>query len=235
LKKRKEFRFKKFSVHDERCSMKVGTDAVLLGAWVDVSGAQKILDVGTGSGVIALMLAQRSSDDAHIDAIEIGSQDADQAKENVAHSPWPEKISVFHKALQEFEPGCSYDLIVSNPPFFNKSLLPPSERRARTRHTMSLSTEELLDHSLKMLNPTGKLALVLPYLEGNDLISLASMRGWHLIRQLAFFTRREKPQERWLFELGLVETTRVAEKLVLYDEAPSKSKFYIRLTRDFYL
>jgi len=102
---------------------KVGTDAVLLGSWVNVKGAKKILDIGTGCGVIALMLAQRTEDDVMIDAIEVEKADAAQAMENILSSPWPNKVSVFEKSLKEFNPGMPYDLIVSNPPFFINSLL----------------------------------------------------------------------------------------------------------------
>jgi len=142
LKKLLPFQFKKFVIHHDRCALRVGTDAVLLGSWVDVNKAKVILDVGTGSGVIALMLAQRTEDDVQIDAIEIEKEDVSQAKENVLPSPWPKKVSIFEKSFQEFVPPLKYDLIVSNPPYFINSLLPPTVHRARTRHTEHLTFEE---------------------------------------------------------------------------------------------
>ncbi|MGC4023205.1 MAG: methyltransferase, partial [Cyclobacteriaceae bacterium] len=156
------FRFKQFSVNNDKCAMKVGTDAVLLGAWMDLDNAQSILEIGTGSGVIALMVAQRTPADAHIDAIEIEEQDATQAKENVKNSPWPSKIGIHQAAFQDFENKTKYDLIFSNPPYFNKSLLPPSSERSRVRHTNTLSYEELIVHSLRLINTKGKLAVILP-------------------------------------------------------------------------
>jgi tRNA1Val (adenine37-N6)-methyltransferase len=222
-------------VHHDQCSMKVGTDAVLLGSWVDVNNAMRILDVGTGSGVIALMLAQRTSDEVQIDAIEIEKGDAAQAKENVLLSPWPKKISIFNQSIQEFESTIKYDLIVSNPPYFINSLLPPSHHRARTRHTEQLTFEELIMHSIRLLNPTGTLSVILPVQEGNQFKQLAFKKGLHAKRQLAFYSRKEKPQERWLFEFGFEQIKPKEKKLILYESENMKSKDYINLTKDFYL
>jgi len=235
LKKISPFRFKKFSIHHDRCAMKVGTDAVLLGSWVKVSGAKQILDVGTGGGVIALMIAQRSNDNALIDAIEIEREDAGQAKENVVRSPWAHKVSVFEKSFQEFTPTVTYDLIVSNPPYFINSLLPPSAHRRRTRHAAQLTLEELVTHSIRLLNTTGTLAVVLPVQEGNNFKQFALSKGLHIRRQLAFHSRKEKPQERWLFEFGFTQGLPAEERLVLYETGSEKSKDYMNLTKDFYL
>src|SRR5579859_709466 len=131
--------------------MKVGTDAVLLGAWVSVAGAKRILDIGTGCGVIALMLAQRTNDDAIINAVEIEAADARQAKDNVLKSPWLKKVTVHQKAIQAFDIGERFDLIVSNPPYYVNSLLPPARARAQARHGKSLTAEELIDQSLRLL------------------------------------------------------------------------------------
>ncbi|MBS1507414.1 MAG: methyltransferase [Bacteroidetes bacterium] len=228
------FRFKKFSVAHHRSAMKVGTDAVLLGAWVNVGEAHRILDVGTGCGIIALMLAQRS-DASFIDAIDVQKEDATEANENCKRSPWAARLCVTENSLQEFNPGYSYDLIVSNPPYFSKSLLPPSAHRTRTRHTHQLSFEELIFHARRLLRESGRLAVVLPYSEGLDFKSLAHQKGFHLARQLAFFSRKEKPQERWLFEFVLAAEPLREETLTLYSDGDTKSEEYIRLTRDFYL
>jgi tRNA1Val (adenine37-N6)-methyltransferase len=215
--------------------MKVGTDAVLLGAWVDVGNAKTILDVGTGSCVIALMLAQRTNNATKIDAIEIEEQDSQQAKENILRSPWPNKVSVFKKSLQEFELIEKYDLIVSNPPFFINSLLPPTTHRARSRHAEDLTYNDLITHSIRLLNPTGTLAVILPTQEGNDFKQLALEKELHLKRQLAFYSRNEKPQERWLFEFSFESLQVKEEKIVLYEKGNLKSNDYINLTKDFYL
>jgi len=235
LKKLSPFQFKKFAIHHDRCSMKVGTDAVLLGSWVDVSQAKMILDIGTGSGVIALMVAQRTDHEVQIDAIEIENEDASQAKENVVRSPWANKISVFEKSFQEFTPTIKYDLIVSNPPYFINSLLPSSAHRRRTRHGAQLTFEELITHSIRLLNTTGTLAVVLPVPEGNNVKQFASNKGLHIRRQLAFYARKEKPQERWLFEFGFTPGLPAEEKLILYETGNVKSIDYMNLTKDFYL
>lgn len=228
------FQFKKFAINHQHASLKVGTDAVLLGAWTNVGKAQRILDIGTGSGVIALMLAQRSNENVMIDAIEIETKDAEQAKQNVQHSPWSNKITVHRVAIQEFDRHYKYDLIVSNPPYFVNSLLPPSASRAQARHTQSLSAEELIEHSLRLLNTNGRLAVILPVAEGDKFKKLISSR-LHLVRETAFFSRKEKPQERWLFEFHRQPDEPVSDQLVLYDSGDRKSKPYINLTKDFYL
>jgi tRNA1Val (adenine37-N6)-methyltransferase len=235
LKKLPPFQFKKFAVNHDRCSMKVGTDAVLLGSWVDVSSSKLILDVGTGSGVIALMLAQRTNGDVHIDAIEVADEDVSQAKENVLLSSWPNKVFAFKAFFQNFEPALKYDLIVSNPPYFINSLLPPSQHRRRTRHTEQLTFAELITHSIRLLSPMGTLAVILPVKEGEDFKQLAIKKGLHIKRQLAFHSRREKPQERWLLEFGFELVKPKEEKLILYEAGHTKSNDYINLTKDFYL
>ncbi|MBI1770641.1 MAG: methyltransferase [Bacteroidetes bacterium] len=231
----KVFHFKKFSVNHDRCAMKVGTDSVLLGTWVNVDHARRILDIGTGSGVIALMLAQRTNEDALIDAIEIEKNDAEQATENVLQSPWPVKISVHQTSLQEFHPDHRYDLIVSNPPYFINSLLPPSQERTKARHASDLTFEELISHSLRLLKSDGRLAVVLPFAEGNIFKSIAIEKQLHLIRETAFHSREEKPMERWLFEFSCIHVKHQSSRLVLYDNIFEQSKEYINLTKDFYL
>jgi tRNA1Val (adenine37-N6)-methyltransferase len=226
------FQFKQFSIADDKCAMKVGTDGVLLGAWVDVGQAKNILDVGTGSGLIALMLAQRSSPEIKLDALEIESEDAEQAKENVLHSPWPAKINVINSSLQEFKPSLKYDLIVSNPPFFN-SIKPPGKRK-NARHTESLSSEDLLQFTMDMLSENGTLALILPTKEGNDFHAKANLQGLFCMKQCAVFSSLKKPQERWLFQFKKGITTCQNEQLVL-NENSQWSETYKQLTQDFYL
>ncbi len=232
---KKVFRFKQFSVRHDKCAMKVGTDAVLLGAWVNVVGAKRILDIGTGCGVIALMLAQRTNEEATIDAVEIGQEDAKQAAENVFHSPWPKKISVHQKAIQEFHSKHQFDLIVSNPPYFVDSLLPPSRQRVSARHARNLSYDELILHSIRLLNQKGKLAVILPVEEGNRFKSIANEKGFQVVRQLAFYSRKEKPQERWLMEFSFEEQHVKSEILTLYNSNHEWSDGYRKLTSEFYL
>lgn len=215
--------------------MKVGTDAVLLGAWVSLENTLSVLDVGTGSGIIALMLAQRSHTKTLIEAIELGEQDAQQATENVNASPWPQRVKVYHKDLNHFSPTHRYDLIVSNPPYFAKSLLPSSERRSKARHNSTLTMESLLQFSDRHLNGKGRLALILPFNEGNQFLKWAEGNGFYPYRILRVFSKAAKPQERWVFEVSRIPSEPMLETLVLHDEAGQRSAAYQELTKDFYL
>jgi tRNA1Val (adenine37-N6)-methyltransferase len=233
-KTKDSFHFKQFSVKHDRCAHKVGTDGVLLGAWVDVDQARRILDIGTGSGVIALMMAQRSPSDTIIEAIDIAKEDCKQASENIAESPWPDKIIVKNVALQIFESD-PYDLIVSNPPFFIGSAKPPAPERTRARHTESLPPDELLFHARRLLSIKGKLCIILPVTEGHSMITLAENMGWHCSRLCEFRGRTGKPPERMLVELQLENIELIKESLILHEHGEAWTTEYRNLTRDFYL
>ena len=154
------FRFKHFSVEQSDVAMKVGTDGVLLGAWADVEGADSVLDIGTGTGVIALMVAQRSSAQ-RIVGVDIDENAARCAAQNFASSPWAERLSAVCKPAQEMDNG-AYDLIISNPPYFSDSLLPPDVRRTMARHTTAITFAELDETVCRLLAPQGRFALILP-------------------------------------------------------------------------
>jgi tRNA1Val (adenine37-N6)-methyltransferase len=228
------FQFKQFSINDDRCAMKVGTDGVLLGAWVNVTDAKHILDIGTGSGLIALMLAQRTSSEIKIEGVEIGMEEVLQAEENVSGSPWRDKIKIHSSAVQDFHVDYKYDLIVSNPPYFINSLTPPSDKRKAARHTSSLSYEDLLISASRLLSDHGRFAVILPVKEGNAFLSLAQFKGLYCNRQLAFFSRDEKPQERWLFELSRTPSSIKSERLTLFSNQ-EWSNAYKTLVFDFYV
>lgn len=215
--------------------MKIGTDAVLLGAWINLKGAKRILDVGTGCGIIALMLAQRTEDDVNIEGIEIDEQSAKQAKENLLGTKWCNRVLFHHLSLQNFTSPYKYDLIVSNPPYFVNSQLPPTSHRAKARHTDSLSYEELIRHAMGLLSAQGKLAVILPYEEGKKFASLASLKGMVCNQELAFHSRQGKPQERWLMEFSFDASPIKKEQLILHAEGESWSEDYKKLTKDFYL
>ncbi len=234
MKRKTYFHFKQFSVRHDRCTMKVGTDAVVLGSWATVDKAKSILDIGTGSGVIALIAAQRKSD-ARIDAVEIETQNVEQARENVLNSPWAEKISVHNISVQEFQPTYSYDVIISNPPYFNNSQLPPDQRRHQSRHTVSLDYESLLASVKRMLNPDGRFNVILPFTEGLQFIALADEYELFCSRQYSFKTRADKPIERWLLEFSFRELAKEEGEILLYEKGLVWSDAYIRLTRDFYI
>jgi len=235
MRNKSHFRFKKFTVAHGGSTMKVGTDAVLLGAWVNVDQAQTILDVGTGNGTIALMLAQRSSDDASIAAVEIEAAEVMQTKENFKSSPWYDKVHLHHTSIQNFFPEIKYDLIVSNPPYFNDSQRPPDAKRHQARHTVTLSYQELIDAVLRLLKNDGRFNVILPFTEGLQFIELAGSVGLFCSRQHSFRTRAEKPIERWLLEFSKHQTDKETGEILLYDADQKWSEGYITLTADFYL
>jgi tRNA1Val (adenine37-N6)-methyltransferase len=228
------FRFKQFQIAHDRCSMKVGTDAVLLGAWVDCHDSKKVLDIGTGSGVIALMLAQRTGTESKIDAIDVEPNDCKQAHENFSNSPWPNKLAIYCNDVREFTSMESYDLIVSNPPYFQNSWLPPSDKRKVSRHTQTLTHEELLLSAKRLLSSAGRLAIILPYAEGISFIEKAEKHSFHCIRQTNFRSRIEKPIERLLLEFAFQPLKKIEGDLIHYSLPEKWSDEYILLTKEFY-
>jgi tRNA1Val (adenine37-N6)-methyltransferase len=229
------FHFKQFSVRHERSSMKVGTDGVMLGAWTKIDKANRILDIGTGSGLIALMLAQRTSENTHIDAVEIQQAAYTDAQENVDHSPWKNKIVIHHLPIQQFKPNYQFDLIVSNPPYFQYSLLPPTKERETSRHSHSLPPTELIQSIKHHLTPHGRFSIILPYREGMQFIDLAKKENLYCSRQCTFQTRQHKPIERLLLEFTRVPVDCETGHLLLYSEMNTYSTEYQQLTNAFYL
>jgi tRNA1Val (adenine37-N6)-methyltransferase len=228
------FRFKQFIVRHDRSSMKVGTDGVLLGAWTGVKGAHTILDLGTGTGIIALMLAQRTSGNSIIEAVEVDEQACRDAEENFSSSPWKERLTLHQTSIQSFAPGKLFDLVVSNPPYFKNSMKPPDKQREHARHTATLSHADILHAAERLLEKKGRLAIILPFQEGNDFIELAGP-GLNCIRKCAFRTRKNKPIERWLLEFSATRRKMEEEELVLYSGPGQWSSPYIALTKSFYL
>jgi tRNA1Val (adenine37-N6)-methyltransferase len=234
-KSKTHFHFKKFSVSHEQSTMKVGTDTVLLGAWANVEHASNILEIGTGNGTIALMLAQRTPDHVIIDAVEIEKADADQAEKNFLQSPWADRINLHHIPVQQFRPQRKYDAIVTNPPYFNNSQSPPDPKRYQARHTVTLSYEELLASTLCLLQDEGRMSIILPYVEGLRFRELAKENGFWCTRLYSFRTRQEKPIERWLMEFSRVTAGPETGEILLYKEREEWADSYKMLTRDFYL
>ncbi len=229
------FQFKQFSVRQAKSAMKVGTDGVLLGAWVDVQGVRKALDVGTGTGLIALMLAQRS--DARIDAVEIDAGAAAEASENAAASPWADRVRVFHQSIQDYARQANerYDLVVSNPPFFTGGVLSAYQDRASVRHTVKLPHGDLLDAARKLLQPQGRLAVILPYLEGLRFGELAASYGFYLCRRTKVRPLPHQPFNRLLLEFARDVRPLKESELVIQDAQGQWSADYVELTRPFYI
>ena len=214
--------------------MKVGTDGVLLGAWADVAGAENVLDIGTGSGIIALMLAQRSAQ-LIIQAVEIDNDAAEQASDNFRESNWSSRIAVHNVALQDYFPARQFDLIITNPPYFNRSLPAPNRVRNNVRHTSALSYDELLSATVRLLLPVGRFNVILPFNEGVIFTELAQRYGLYCSRRFHFRTRKEKPIERTLLEFRYEKSTIDEGLILLYEEGTNWSTSYIDLTAEFYL
>ncbi|PHN01753.1 tRNA1(Val) (adenine(37)-N6)-methyltransferase [Flavilitoribacter nigricans] len=231
------FRFRQFAVEQDRCSMKVGTDGVLLGAWAEVNEARHILDIGMGSGLIAIMLAQRN-ETARIDGVEIDQPSFEQAGTNMARSPWSERLEAFHTSIQDFAQATTtrYDLIVSNPPFFTGGNLSYNQDRNSVRHTVKLPHQDLLSAVRKLLNERGHFAVILPYIEGLRFCELAATYQLYCFRMTEVQSRADRPVERLLLEFGRTKQDRLVEQLVLQaNEDQERTAAYRALTEDFYL
>ncbi|MFQ2101931.1 tRNA1(Val) (adenine(37)-N6)-methyltransferase [Aeromonas sanarellii] len=228
------FTFKQFHVNHDRCAMKVGTDGILLGAWAPITGARRVLDIGTGSGLIALMLAQRSTNDCRIDGVELDQDAADQARENVATSPWHSRVTVIESAIQDYhaEP---YDLIVSNPPYFLAGQPFRDPARALARHTGALDPHGLLAASNRLLNRHGQLALVLPTAMADEILCISSSYDLHASCYLAVITREGKEANRVLLLLGRGLSKCNRGEIVIHSATGGYSDRYIQLTSPFYL
>jgi tRNA1Val (adenine37-N6)-methyltransferase len=216
--------------------MKVNTDGVLLGAWAAVANARRILDVGAGTGVIALMLAQRNAT-ARIDAVEIDEPSAQQARKNVHHSPWRRRITVYGQSFQSFaaQGGARYDLVISNPPYFSHALLPPSALRTLARHAGELPHEELLSGAKRLLQPAGALCVVLPLSEGAAFIEQAAAQQLFCKRQTTVFSRPDRPPKRLLLHFSATPACLEKDTLAIHLENGGYTPEYKALTKDFYL
>lgn len=229
------FRFKQFAIFHDRCAMKVGTDGTLLGAWTDTAGVQRILDIGTGTGLIALMLAQRSQ--AQIDAVEIDENACLQARENVARSPWSDRIQVYHCPIQDYATTCleRYDLIVSNPPFFENAYKAPQKERAIARHSDRLEKIDLLQAATQLLSETGRLAVIYPTEEAQIFQEKAEAFGFLCHRKLYVQPTLKIPIKRVLMELSQTQLQYQETTLTIQTASNIYTPEFITLIKDFYL
>ena len=227
------FRFKQFAVEQEDVAMKVGTDGVLLGAWAGCEGAERILDIGTGTGVIALMLAQRNAN-AMVHAVEIDETAAKRARSNFDLSPWAERLTVECCAVQEFQPKAEFDLIISNPPYFVDSLLPPDAKRSTARHTHDLSFEELDGAVCRLLADKGRFALILPPAEFEKYLSITHL---HLVRRCDVHPTTGAAVKRVMAEFmkDCTQTLHHENITIEQQQRGDYTEEYRTLTKDFYL
>ena len=230
------FRFKQFIIRQDKTAMKVGTDGVLLGAWTDVSNTCSILDIGTGTGLISLMLAQRCN--AKIDAIEIDPDAYIQSTENILESPWSDRIQVYHHAFSSY---CSdhtktYDLIVCNPPFFSNSLKSDSGSRNIARHDDQLTPEELFNGVCKLLNTKGHFCIIHTAERETDMISLGKRYKLFPAKILRIRPKTGKEIRRILIDYSFTNQNPIEDELVIETGLRHQySEGYIDLTREFYL
>ncbi|MCC7232797.1 MAG: methyltransferase [Bacteroidia bacterium] len=229
------FRFRQFTVHQDKCAMKVGTDAVLLGSWIRPEYARNILDIGTGTGLIALMLAQKST--AEIDAMDIDEGAYLQARENFRISPWFYRMNVFHESFQEFArlSRKKYDLMVSNPPYFHHASKPSEASRLNARHNDFLAYEELLEGVKKLLAPHGRFILIFPSREGLDFMDHAQSSGLFCHHIVRIRTRADKQEKRLIMEFGNTLQNLTQEEIVIQEADNSFTSNYIELTREYYI
>ena len=228
------FTFKQFHINHDRCAMKVGTDGILLGAWAPVEQARRVLDIGSGSGLIALMLAQRSRSDCHIDGVELDTDAVIQARENVAASPWADRVAITESAVQGYQ-AAPYDLIVSNPPYFVAGQSFSDPARAMARHTGALDSHALLAACDRLLAPNGEVALVLPTAMADEILCISADYDLHGICYTAVITREGKEANRVLLRLGRGLNRCERGDIVIHSADGAYSDRYIQLTSPFYL
>ncbi|MDC6117884.1 methyltransferase [Serratia rubidaea] len=231
------FTFKQFFVAHDRCAMKVGTDGVLLGAWAPVKAVRRALDIGCGSGLIALMLAQRTADEVQIDAVELDAAAAAQAHDNADASPWPQRIRVHQQDIEPFsrQQTAAYDLIVSNPPYFAPAVACRDRARDAARYTETLTHDVLLDCAERLLQPDGTLCVVLPYEIGEAFAAGALQRGWHLAQRVNVSDRADTARHRILLALTRTPQACVESDLAIKQADGDYSPPFRRLIADFYL
>lgn len=231
------FEFKQFKLFHDKCAMKVGTDGVLLGAWAKPGNSKTILDIGTGTGLLALMLAQKAGD-AQIDAIEIDAEAVNQARFNFITSDWKNKLKCYHTSLQEYSRVCKkkYDYILSNPPYFSHGPVAEQKERAIARHNLELPLPELISCSKSLLAMQGKIALVLPRSLRRTLVSAIAKHNLWIEQEVHIKPNPSKAVNRVLFLLsGSFDSRYKREELIIENARHQYTEEFKALTRDFYL
>jgi tRNA1Val (adenine37-N6)-methyltransferase len=231
------FRFKQFTVFQDRCAMKVCTDACLFGAWVSsVMHVRDIdvLDIGTGTGLLSLMLAQQL--EGNIDAIEVDKSAFEQARQNFSSSPWGDRISAFLDHVQSFRPSKKYDLVICNPPFYENELKSPDHRRNMALHDAGLTIAELVPLAKAFLKADGRFAVLLPAARAQELESLASTNQFKIAHKaLVKQTRRHSPfRVMYILRCGEAKSSPLPEEIIIKEEDAYTSEFY-SLLKDYYL
>jgi tRNA1Val (adenine37-N6)-methyltransferase len=231
------FKFKQFNIQQDKCAMKIGTDGVLLGAWVNIDkDVNSILDVGSGTGLIALQMAQRSSAET-IDAIEIEPNAFEQTVDNFETSDWNDRLFCYHSSFQAFADAIEdkYDLIISNPPYFNSGLQPNDTKRNLARHTSRLTYKTLLQNTSKLLSEKGSCAFIVPFLEEQNFLDIASKNNLYPQRITRVKGAESTPLKRSLLQLSFKKTPVKTDTLVIEITRHNYTEAYKNLVKDFYL
>lgn len=230
------FVFKQFEIKQDKCAMKVGTDAVLLGAWADATQAKRVLDIGTGTGILALMIAQKS--EAQICAIDIDIDSYQQAIENIHYSLWKDRIQIFHSSIQEFSKTINeqFDLIITNPPYFTDAYKAKEISRNNARHTDELPFEILIECVCKLLQPQGVFYIILPFAEAQIFKNMAKQNNLCLVQSMRIKTKADKEPKRLLMKYSFEQKIQEETEIVIEnDDRHHYTKEYIELTKDYYL
>jgi len=229
------FQFKQFKVYHQKSSMKVGTDGVLLGCYAEIGDTKRILDIGCGSGVISLIAAQKSQ--ADIIAIDIHKASAKEAQENFNRSPWRNQLQSKPISVQDFSLSNpkAFDVILSNPPFFENSMKSISDQRNLARHTDTLNSEDLLNAGIQLLNTQGIISIIMPIVEGEELIRTALTKGYFLKRKLLIFPKASKAANRLIIDLCRYPSESKEDQLIIRKENNEYTQEYRNMTKDFYL
>jgi tRNA1Val (adenine37-N6)-methyltransferase len=230
-----QFQFKQFTITQDRCGMKVTTDGVLLGAWTNPQGRVRILDIGTGTGLIALMLAQRCK--AKIDGVEIDREAYLQAQENIANSPWKHQVKVYHSSIQDYTLSCPhlYDLIVCNPPFFTNVSKAANFAKTLAKHDERLNLNDLFFAVNQLLTKQGKATVIYPYLAEQQLKDSIKRFGFFCNKIVYVKPNLRSLPKRILIELSRQPVCQSEESLTIQTDQQNYTPEFIDLTRDFYL
>lgn len=234
------FQFKQFIVHQDKSAMKVCTDACILGAYADVINTHKILDIGTGTGLLSLMLAQRTQ--ATIDAVEIDNDAYTQAQTNITESPFADSVSLYHQSIQTFSrqhndsANPPYDLIISNPPFYQNSLQSPDLQTNKALHAATLTFDELIDAVINLLSSDGRFVVLLPPFEADQLTGVAQKKGLYLLSKLLIQHNWQKAVFRHILSFSQMPVSEYTEDTLVIHEKNSNaySDKFRQLLSDYY-
>ncbi len=227
------FRFKQFGIRQDNCAMKVGTDGFLLGVFAAVGKPARILDIGTGTGLVALMLAQQTT--ATIDALEIDAQAAAQAKDNFAQSPWANRLQVYETAFEEFTAIIQYDLIVSNPPYFVQAYSSPNKQRNTARHAEIDFLGDWLQRMAGMLSAEGKVFLILPYTATEKVVLQATAAKLQVCSTVTVRSFTGQESKRVILGFSKTEEAHTTTDFVIYDAVNVYSAAYAKIAAPFFL